>query len=482
MTVTSGVRLWRAGMPWPPRTTLAAGAFAVLAGLILALLLLVLGPLTLAIIFSLVFVLPWLMGKAFRLFIWLIISWPLLTLYIRVPLPAGIPDLSYDRILVLLLLCVVMVEAILRKRNLVRLTALDVLAILYVAAQICSRLTVMWFGGVGSPDLNGLLDHVVVPVTLFWIAKNVIVSKAQYRWVLYMLVIASLLVCPTGLYEQALGVRIFKTSVSLGGSEIEYQWQDAQGGLRAAGALANPAVYGAVLGIGSLAALCTLALVKRKPTRAALWGTIAFLLCGVFACFTRSAWLSVAIVLFTAQFFLNGLWRRTLPLMMLGLVLLILAWGMIPDTSRILQRMFTTKTVAQRLDLNQIGWERFTERPFLGWGSGALNVFDSIGAGNSSHNTYLTYLVDGGLVLFLCFAAVVGYLMIRAVGAYRTTAKTRLERNVLVAMTGSMLIFLLSGMALELKYFGYFNTLFWVCAGVIDCLGGGHGSERAANE
>jgi O-antigen ligase len=199
--------------------------------------------------------------------------------------------------------------------------------------------------------------------------------------------------------------------------------------------------------------------------------TIGILLYGVFASYTRSAWLSVFAVLFFAQFFVNGLWKRTLPLFMLCLLLVVLMWDKLPDSSAIMSRALNMDNVAQRLYLLRIAWERFLERPFLGWGSGALNTFSLMQAGAISHNIYLSFLVDGGLVLFLSFFAAVGYLLIRAIRVYGMTDKSSLERNVLVAMTGSILIYLLSGLALELRFFGYFNALFWICASVLDSLG-----------
>jgi O-antigen ligase len=467
----TGWEHWRSIKP-------AAVVAPLVVGFVLAALLLTFGPIALPIVFSLVFILPWLLKDTFRLFVWLIISWPVLSLFVRIPLPGGIPDISYDRVLALVLVCIVVVEALLSKRQLVKASPLDILIMLYVAAQLGTRLSVVWFGGVGTPDLNGFLDAILVPVLLCWAARNVVGSKQHLQWLLYALVIASLLVCITGLIEQALGVRIFKASLSLGGSEVNYQWRDAQGQLRAAGALANPAIYGAFLGMGSLAGICALPLVQRKLARAALLATIAVLLYGVFASYTRSAWLSAFVVLFAAQFFLNGLWKKMLPIVMLGSVLLMLVWNLIPNHAGILQRALTTKTIDQRLDLFEIGWTRFLERPLFGWGSGALNRFGVLGEGNISHDIYLTFLVDGGVILLLSFVLVAGYLLAKAARAYGLTQKGAVERSALVAMTGCVAIYLLSGLALELRYFGYFNAMFWIGAGIIDLLGTRRSSEE----
>jgi O-antigen ligase len=324
---------------------------------------------------------------------------------------------------------------------------------------------VIWFGGTGKPDLNGLLDIILVPLTMYWMVKNLLVTRLHLKWLLYGLVLACLLICLTGLFEQALGVRVFK-----GSTELQYIWQDVPGG-RAAGAMLNPAIYGATLGMGILAGICCLSHVKGKITKIAIVASIGVMLYGVLASYTRSAWLSVSIVLFIAQFFVKGLWKKSLPILLLGFLILVLFWQVLPGISIIVKRAMVTKTVTQRVDLINLGWKLFLEKPFLGWGSGALNDLGTRKAVETSHNIFLTFLVDGGVVLFLAFSLFIGYLLIRAVRVYGMTGKGSLERNALVAMTGSVLIFLLSGLALELRYFGYFNVLFWICAGVIDLLG-----------
>ncbi len=460
MTVKSisGALLPQVRLRWPQSISLASAVVPFIAGLILALLILAFGPIVLPVAFFVLLVLPWLMQDAFRLFIWLMVTWPILTLFVRIPLPAGIPDISYDRVFVLVLLCIILLEALLSKRRLMKFTTLDILILVFVVAQLSSRVFVLWFGGMGKPDLNGLLDVILIPMVMYWIAKNLLVSRSRLKWFLCALVIACLLIALSGLYDRAVGA--------------DKGWLDVPGG-RAAGVMGNPAIYGATLGMGILAGLCCLAHVKGKLTQAALVAAIGVLLYGVVVSYTRSAWISVFAALFVAQFFISGLWKKTLPIFMLGLLLLVLMWDELPSTSPILHRALTVNTVTERLDLANVGWESFLERPFLGWGTGALNALSLSQARETSHNIYLTFLVDGGLALFLSFLAAVGYLLIRAMRVYGKTEKSSLERNVLVAMTGSILIYLLSGLALELRYFGYFNVLFWMCAGVIDRLGAG---------
>ena len=478
MRINTNILSSRLETIWPRRKTLALITLPFLLGALLALSIIKFGLITLPVVLTLLIALPWFVKAPYRLFIWLVITWPILTLYIRVPLPAGIPDLTYERVLILLLLGIVVVEAALFKRQLMKVTPLDILVMCYVIAQMSSRLFVLWFGGLGEPDLDGFVNIVLIPVALYWLVKNLLVTKQQLFWFLNAFVIGCLLICFTGLYEQAVGQKLFFVSASLGGTELPYEWQDIVG-MRASGALINPAIYGATLGMGILTGFACLPYIKRKLLQVTFVAISLILIFGVFASYTRSAWVSVFSVLFIAQFLINKMWHKTLPIIGLAIPLLALLWSLIPQSSAILSRAMTIDTINTRFNLIILGWEKFLEKPILGWGSGALHNFGLTYLRLNSHNTYLTLLVDGGFFLFLSFLAVVVYVIIRAYYIFKLSAKSSFERSALVAAIGCTLIFLLSGLALELRIFSYFNALLWIFIGIIDHLGEIIGQEHA---
>jgi O-antigen ligase len=397
------------------------------------------------------------------------VTWPVLTLYARVSLPAGIPDISYERVLVPVTADIIILEGLVRKRKLQQIGMLDILVGTYVAAQLASRVVVLWFEGLGKPDLNGILDVIVLPILMYWMTKNVLVSKWHLRRLLYALILASVMIGLSGLYERALGLQEspFPITPYLIGGKLSTRFFDVPQG-RAAGLVGNPAIYGAVSGIGVLVSLCCLVHSQQQRTRVVLAATIIILLYGIFASYTRSAWVSVAVALFIAQFFMKDLWKRTLPIYAMGILFLVLGWNALESSPVVASRILNPHNMDFRLAFVPLAWQQFLEKPVLGWGSGALDYFGFTYYQDSSHNIFLTLLVDGGLVLFLSFVVVIIYLFSRALRVYRLLPQ--FERSVLAAMIGSVMIYLLSGMALELRYFGYFNALFWIVVGVIDKL------------
>lgn len=445
----------------------------IIIGFILALLTFKLGFLALPVVIFLFLIFPWLIQDPFRLFIWLIVTWPILTLYARFPLPAGIPDITYERILLLLILSFVLIEGLFSRKNLHKIGLFGILAGIFVIAQLITRAHVLWYGGIGDPDLDGVLRIVLIPLAMYWLTKQLIVSRWHLKWLLYALILASMIICITGLIDFALGQEktLFAVPQVLGGfANIRYM--DVPGG-RAAGVMGNPGIYGAILGMGVLISLACLNHAEHNSTKIFLILTIFILLLGVFASYTRAAWISLIVALFIVQFFMENVWRKTLPIFFIGFLLLALAWGSLVDNPLMLSRVLNPENVFVRIELGQFAWEKFLEKPFMGWGYGAFNRFGLMSLGFSSHNTYLSLLVDGGLFLLLSFIAVPAYLIYEAFRINKMIKINTFTRDILAALTGCFLIFLLSGLVRELNYFGYFFTYVMIIGAVIEIFKAG---------
>jgi hypothetical protein len=80
--------------------------------------------------------------------------------------------------------------------------------------------------------------------------------------------------------------------------------------------------------------------------------------------------------------------------------------------------------------------------------------------------------VDGGLFTFCSFVALVLFWLFQALQVFQRSQTGSFERSVLGVMIGTLLIYLLSGLALELKFFGFFNSLFWIAGATIESLPG----------
>ena len=192
---------------------------SILTGLFLALIVHFLGLLSLPVIFFLVILFPWLVRDPFRFYIWLIITWPFLELYARISLPAGIPDITYERLMMIILFIILILDGFVNKKRQLKFGGLTFFAIVYFVAQLSVRMHVVFFGGTGSSDYNGLLTGVLIPIGVYWITRNILVSKRYLTGFVYTLIIASLLICFSGLIDQIIGseTSIFAPPAELGG-------------------------------------------------------------------------------------------------------------------------------------------------------------------------------------------------------------------------------------------------------------------------
>jgi hypothetical protein len=456
-------------------TSLFTIALPVLVGTIGAIMLLKLGVLALGVVIALV-ALPWFVREPFRLYLLLIVTWPVLGLYIQVSLPAGIPDLNYERILVLGIVALVMIPALAFKK---KVPAVGIWVGLYFGAQTIAYGLAGLSGADEAANLAIFINSLLLPLAMYWLTKTFITSRQRLRWLLGALILASVIICASGLYERALDLKASPFPVETGTASGERYLDEGLAGGRAAGVTGNPAIYGAILGIGALASMGMTAHARQGSPKIG-WAAVTLLLVyGVFVSFTRSAWLAFLAAVIVAQFLIKDLGQWTTRLFLLGMivgtVLLFFAFGDQLMKNEVVQgRILEQQNVTGRLDRAALAWERFGERPLFGWGAGALNAFTKQkfpqGGFDSSHNTYLTMLVDSGIFMLGIFLALPSFWLRQAVQVWRRSQRQSFERSVVGVMLGSFVIFLLSGLALELKYFGYLNALFWIAGATIECL------------
>ena len=443
---------------------------ALAAGVVLGLLVIQLGVVALGIVIAAI-TLPWFVREPFRLYLLLIMLWPVLTLYLRISLPGGIPDISFERVLIPLIAALVISQALTLRG---KLPGLGLWATLFVSVQLVSYV-LAWIGdAVVKPDLVILLNSLLLPVLIYWLTKVFIKDEDQLKWLLYAVIVGSLIVCATGLYERVLDLETSPFPVTTG-TASGGRYQGVAGG-RAAGVMGNPAIYGAFVGVGALASLCCFAHSITKVGKVFFGSAATILTYGVVVSFTRSAWIAFLGATVVAQFLIKGLsrWAISLSIAVILIAGVVVASGAdrLLDNPVVHDRVLERNNVTGRIDRMIFGWEKFQDRPLLGWGPGALDTlmgrtYPEQGF-NTSHNTYLTLMVDGGIFMFLSFGALVAFWFVQAYQALQLSAAKSFERSVLGVMLGVLLIYLLSGLALELKFFGYFAALFWIAGATIE--------------
>lgn len=325
---------------------------------------------------------------------------------------------------------------------------------------------------------------------MYFLTKKLVVSRQRLVWLLGAFIVAALIVCLTGLYERVLDLSESAFPISPHDEAGSTRYLGVPGG-RASGVVGSPAVYGGVLGLGLLTSLCCLVHARKTPTKLLLGGVALLLAYGVLVSYTRSAWISVSIAMLFAPFYFKGLWKVTMPVAVIAAFVIAFTWDGLQQNEIVQNRVTESDNVTGRIERFTWSWERFLERPVLGRGSGALNELMRrefpVGGFATSHNTYMTMLVDNGVLAFACFWAVVLGWMAKAIFVLRSKPHDQFEQSAVAAMVGFLAIWLLCGMSLELSYFTYYTTLFWTAGAIIERLNeeiaaGGLGSQWGLNK
>lgn len=256
------------------------------------------------------------------------------------------------------------------------------------------------------------------------------------------------------------------------------------GGLRAVATLENAAVLGAYLGIGVVIAAAILAWDGPNSLRRLARMTLVLCIPALFTTLTRgpivATMAAVLLVLIAGR-------RRLLAIALIACatLALVVAWPHIRSSSVYQQRAANVGTVLVREQIQRVSMVAWRQKPVLGWGFRSFDrvkndtVFPYVPGlpGNiylyareaTSHNTYLTVLVELGLVGLLLLLAPFAAIMVRTLARARTVTA---DRWIVAAASGSLVVVFLTGGTIDLRFFSLVPALPFVMLAILRRLTG----------
>jgi O-antigen ligase len=247
-------------------------------------------------------------------------------------------------------------------------------------------------------------------------------------------------------------------------------WQRG-GDFRSIATLGNPAITGAVIGLGIVVALAVLC--WRGPLELRRLAIVMLLLGfpALYATKTRGPILATLIaallvVLFSARSRLVGV----AAIAVVGL-LLVVFWPRIQASSVYQSRITQQQNIQARLVLQEVSLKLIERRPLLGWG---YNSFDRVkydvivpspqlplsqALQSTSHDTYLTVLVEYGAVGFAVFVLPWIAIFVRGVGRVRRFSS---DRWFIAAILGSIVLLAVNAATLDYRFFSFVPMLGWL--------------------
>ncbi|MCD6520876.1 MAG: hypothetical protein J7M05_13240, partial [Anaerolineae bacterium] len=136
------------------------------------------------------------------LFVWVVTAPFARFIHLNVELGRGIPNLTLNRFMTGVLVALLFAQLASRRRKMARLLAADVFLILFIGAAAFSVPSSLM--GLKSA-VQSFFDLLVVPVALYFLARNLIVSRRDLRAIMIVLFIVAFYLAFLATQEQLTG-------------------------------------------------------------------------------------------------------------------------------------------------------------------------------------------------------------------------------------------------------------------------------------
>jgi len=409
---------------------------------------------------------------------WLALA-PIATVYGKVPLPGGIPDITFGRATIALVGVALLLRARIQHQRMFPLTSVELAmgALLFLlGADLIVR-----GSNVASEGLQRF-DERIAPMLLFLVARTLFIRAGDARRVLWILILVGVSLFGHGAYQYLRasgGPRITDAPESLtrveGGDRTNESHLEEG---RAVGPFDNAVEYGAVVAM-TLGAALAFALHGSRATRGAAAALLVPLAAAVVISMTRSVWIAA----YGAVLLLGWIDRprRTLVLSATAAVTVVslAALLFLPAASSLRERAVSVEPVSGRLLMYEIGVELALERPLTGYGSGgasrraarqkliARGGTDAELAPGQFHNMFLTTAIDWGLPGMLALVAIMTLFVRAGVALRRRTGDGDDARRFADMFLFATVVYLGQCLLVDTNPFLYLNGLYFFLAGVV---------------
>jgi hypothetical protein len=317
-----------------------------------------------------------------------------------------------------------------------------------------------------------LQDQVLVPFVAYWIIRLLDVQGKELKRLMPLILVLALAECAVGLLSW------------LAPQAVPSIWHSPLLGDRVIGSFRQPVAYAYVM-IFFMVLLFYDAMSREKgPLRK--WEILAFVLGMVclLLTYTRGAWLA-GILSLAALLYLYPKPIAASITVLFCLVLVLPRDALEKEIDHAYERLFNKDTAQSRIVLANAGKNMFLAKPIFGWGYGDYDRYDytfmervnefspsewDVREG-TSHSTYLTTLAETGIVgLFLYTFPIFWWLILTLKALPRLPKHGFWSGRLLVALWLPIGAFVVSAQDIDMRFFYYCLTLFWINLALIGSM------------
>ena len=385
-----------------------------------------------------------------------------------------LPDISVERFLFVVLWGAFILEAVFGKHKLFRWTLAEYSMSLFLLFAVISMIsTGLIVKEGGRLKIGELLTGYIFPFSMFFISRSVYDSPEKREGLIKFLMLVGLYLGITAVFEHFGKTQfIFPKYIMNPAFGIHFG--------RARGPFGQAAVNGTVLGFALSASFYfLLSRVKKNIWISCSFILLALLPLAIFFTYTRAVWLAGALSFMLVLSF--AFKEKKVVFILLIVILCAAALITMPlilsgnTAANVFDRVYDHSPIDDRLNLYTVYLNMFREHPFLGIGfdrfsEAAPDYYSNVKSvyfryeGLSPHDTFTNILAEMGILGAVLTLGVYLSILFRSVRLYTHTPEMR---NMAVAFWGCMIVYIVNSIFIEMRYFEFVNSLFFIFAGVI---------------
>jgi O-antigen ligase len=386
-------------------------------------------------------------------------------LYLNISLGRGIPDLSLDRISAGFILVLLMAQLAIRKRNLARLTRVDLVMVLFVIGSLIS-LPLAIAGPTAT--IQAYFDAQLVPLIVYFLAKNLVSNKRTSRAFLVTIALMGAYLSALVIHEQLTGVILFYPA----GRTIRYTAHLR----RVVGLLGNPAFFAILLAMVLPFMLHGLVQAKRRSSKAIYAILSAANLYAVYLCYNRAGWLAALLAMVYMAFFYKKFRRLFIPLLVLAGVVVAIMWPQISNSYVITERLTAEAPLDYRFNAIDIAMEMVSSNLVFGRGYGNFGFLYAKYATDwtqtrvlpAPHNTYVNIFVSSGLAGIVPFIGTFAAIALQGLALWRKGRyRQGIDRPLLVCLNAAVIVYASTIFFSDIVAIPYVTSVFYFIVGSI---------------
>lgn len=384
------------------------------------------------------------------LLLWILLAPYSHSIYLRVNMGGGIPDLDLTRLTTVFLAFLLVLQATVRPR-------VDALAqrrlarpgwpeLAMVAFVITMALSIPSSSRGIVANIQAQFDFMLIPLLIYYFARNLLRSERALAATIGMLALAAVLLGAVTVREQLTGQALFPP--------FEYPLDYEPHIRKVLSLFGSPTTIVTALAASLPLLLYGIRQARTFNRRAGLGVAVIVALAGLFFAYVRAGWLGAVVGVILVVALSPGLRRTFLPLLPVIVLVAVVASAVVAIRPEVVQQRLTSEQpITYRLEAWEIAWNLFQRAPFLGVGFGEFGrravmeygwdpfaVKGIVGSSPAVHNSYLDALISGGLLAFIPYLGIFLALFQRGRAYWSRPANRDLIATLWATLGGYLLI------------------------------------------